>query len=181
MWVLLILTFSFSQPFWVSDNCLASSEHLKKYTQAMLYHQRSRLYSHELKCAGCIKNCCKPENYKQKFIYLYIYVCILVLANEELLPINLLSRASQETSYVAQMWSEGHGLKTYFALILLWVRIWFSVILEGVLIQKTTERQGASKGFQVERRFLNICSGVPDRVRYTVPTSLHPGCHIPQM
>ena len=36
-----------------------------------------------------------------------MYVCILVLANEELLPINLLSRASQETSYVAQMWKEG--------------------------------------------------------------------------
>lgn len=35
------------------------------------------------------------------------------------------------------------------------------------MIQKTTERQGASKGFQVERRLLNICSGVPDRVWYT--------------
>lgn len=99
----------------------------------MLYHQRSHLYSHELKASRAVlKNCCKPENYKQKFIYLYIYVCILVLANEELLPINLLSRASQETSYVAQMWKEGGmGWKTYFALILLWVRIWFSVILEG--------------------------------------------------
>ena len=41
----------------------------------MLYHQRSRLYSHELKVSRAVlKNCCKPENYKQKFIY--IYVCM---------------------------------------------------------------------------------------------------------
>lgn len=67
------------------------------------------------------------------------------------------------------MWKEGVvGWKSYFALILLWVRIWFSVILEGESwFKKTTERQGASQGFQVERRLLNICSGVPDRVRYT--------------
>lgn len=104
----------------------------------MLYHQRSCLYSHELKIQqGCIKNCCKPENYKQKFIYLYIYVCILVFANEELLPINLLSRASQETSYVAQMWKEGAWVENS-------ILHWFFYesesdscnIRRGVLIQK---------------------------------------------
>ena len=39
----------------------------------MLYHQRPHFYSHELKVSRVVlRNCCKPENYKQK-LYIYIF------------------------------------------------------------------------------------------------------------
>lgn len=62
----------------------------------------------------------------------------------------------------------GYGLKNLFCIDSFMSQNLIQCnIRRGVLIQKTTERQGASKGFQVERRLLNICSGVPDRVWYT--------------
>ena len=102
-------------------------------------------------------------------IYIYIYI-YLVLANEELYCLLTCSVGQVKRLLIWLRCGKrgGVGWKSYFALLLLWVRIWFSVILEGESwFKKTTERQGASQGFQVERRLLNICSGVPDRVWYT--------------
>ena len=114
----------------------------------MLYHQRSHFYSHELKVSRAVlRNCCKPENYKRKFIFIYIYIYIYIFGTckwRAILPINLFSRASQETSYMAQMWKEGGcGLKKLFCIASFMSQNLIQCnIRRGVLIQENHWKTG---------------------------------------